>query len=73
MQIFSEYIHMQFARWKENYFENTKGASYTYFIGVYFMFHGMQLNTNIGGQKAGVLRNNNRLWLRQNISQNPDP
>ena len=49
MQIFSEYMHMQFARWKENYFENTKGASYTYFIGVYFMFHGMQLNTNIGG------------------------
>ena len=69
MHIFSEYIHIQIVRQEEDYFENTKRTLYTYFIGISFMFHRMQSNTKIVGQKTVLIRNNDR----QNINQNHHP
>lgn len=61
MQVFIEYRHIKlFAKQVVDYFENTKGNLYTYFMEVSFMLYQMQFNAKFGSQYAVILINN---WL----------
>lgn len=60
--MFSEYRHIRlFAKQVVDYFENTKGNLYTYFMEVSFMLYQMQFNAKFDSQYAVFTLINNRL------------